>query len=106
MSHGFLWEKGQMRDLGGGAFSIALAINDRGDIAGQAITKVGERRFHAVLWRNGLLVDLQPHGGSDFNGIAVGINTRGQVIGVTSDKRKLCQEICEMHGVIWSPTPD
>jgi uncharacterized membrane protein len=38
-----LYEKGVMKDLGtlGGAFSEAFAINERGDIVGQAETPTG-----------------------------------------------------------------
>jgi len=36
--HGFLWENGVMTDLGtiGGKSSVGRAINERGQIAGQA----------------------------------------------------------------------
>lgn len=46
MYHAFLWERDRIYDLGGldGANRIALAVNGRGDIVGQA-------GVHAVLWR-------------------------------------------------------
>ncbi len=50
VTHAFLWEGGQMTDLGtlGGYFSVAQAINDRGQVVGSSHTASGEN--HAVLW--------------------------------------------------------
>ena len=46
----FLWQNGKMRDLGtlGGDESDAAAINERGEIVGEADTQSG--KSHAVLW--------------------------------------------------------
>src|SRR5262245_44292642 len=48
--HGFVWENGQITDLGtlGGGSSIALDVNQQGRIVGVAAT--GNGRLHAVLW--------------------------------------------------------
>lgn len=50
ISHAFLWQSGKMTDLGtlGGRASMALAINERGQIVGWSETKTGDT--HAVLW--------------------------------------------------------
>jgi probable HAF family extracellular repeat protein len=49
-THAFLWEGGEMRDLGmlGGSYSVAVAINNRGQVVGYADTASGET--HAVIW--------------------------------------------------------
>ena len=53
-SHAFLWEKGEMTDLGTlpGAgefgFSVASGINNRGQVVG--FSTGAPDRFHAVLW--------------------------------------------------------
>lgn len=53
-----------MVELGtlGGALSEAHAINQRGDAVGCAETPGGAQ--HAVLWRNGALLDLGTLGGT------------------------------------------
>jgi probable HAF family extracellular repeat protein len=48
--HAFLWEDGEMTDLGtlGGAYSVAYGINSRGQVVGYSASASGEN--HAVLW--------------------------------------------------------
>ena len=64
-------------DLGilpGDDFSVALAINERGQTVGYSYGSVpGE--YHPVLWQNGTIVSLI---GSGF---LVDINNRGQIVG-------------------------
>lgn len=57
-SHAFLWERGRITPLGdlGGNYTVAVAINDRGEIVGSSRTRSGER--HAFLWRRGHMIDL------------------------------------------------
>jgi probable HAF family extracellular repeat protein len=57
-SHGFLWENGQMTDLGalpGAVSSIALGINNRGQVVGQSTANF--EQFHAFLWQDGKMTN-------------------------------------------------
>ena len=51
-SHALLWQNDTLIDLGtlGGDYSVAVAINPRGDVVGEGETTSGEN--HAVLWTN------------------------------------------------------
>jgi probable HAF family extracellular repeat protein len=79
--HPFLWENGQMLDLGslGGAFSVVNGLNDRGDVVG-FMTLPGDEFQHPYLWIHGTLIDLGTLGGS--NGDAHAINDASEVVGV------------------------
>jgi probable HAF family extracellular repeat protein len=81
--HGFLWEHGNLRDLGGslgGNFTGAGSINEAGEAVGFGYL-AGDTTFHATLWRNvGKLNDLGVLG-TDQCSYATGINTREQVVG-------------------------
>jgi probable HAF family extracellular repeat protein len=79
--HPFLWENGQMLDLGslGGAFSGVNWLNNRGAVVG-FMTLPGDEFQHPYLWDHGTLIDLGTFGGS--NGEAAGLNDAGEVVGV------------------------
>jgi probable HAF family extracellular repeat protein len=86
-----------MTDLGvlpGGVHSTAFGINDRGDVVGNSETGDGQ---HAVLWRNGRLVDLGADA-VDLTGSAYGVNNAGVIVGTWGDGTH------ESLAVRWSST--
>jgi probable HAF family extracellular repeat protein len=108
-SHAFLWEDGNMRDLGtlGGPDSEALYINDHGQIIGESLLDsnsnppvtapacptVGIPTQHPFLWQDGF-IDLGSLGGTC--GYANWINNNGQVVGtmtLAGDSNN--------HGFLW-----
>jgi probable HAF family extracellular repeat protein len=94
-SRAFLWQEGVMQDLGtlGGPDATAVAINDRGQIAGQSYINstpnpvldscggfsVNVPTQDPFIWRDGKMTDLGTLGGTC--GSITGQNNRGQVIG-------------------------
>jgi len=93
-TRGFLWQHGQMRDLGtmGGPDTWAVFVNDRGQVAGTSYTSydvdplTGTPPVGVFLWENGNMKDLGNLGGDNgilgAYGIVNGLNSSGQVIGV------------------------
>jgi probable HAF family extracellular repeat protein len=85
----FLWQGGQMRDLGtlGGPDSDALLINERGQIAGfsQINSTIvptllpPQPAIHPFLSEHGKMTDLGTLGGAF--GVPTAMNDRGQVVG-------------------------
>jgi len=88
ISHAFVWRGSNLKDLGtlpGGNYSFAMAINERGRIAGvsendQIDPFTGNPEFHAVLWQSESILDLGTLGG--VSSFAATLNNRGQVTGV------------------------
>jgi probable HAF family extracellular repeat protein len=73
--HAFLYENGQMKDLGIGAnFSQAEAINDSGQVVGFARDNTAAQ-YSAFLYEDGSTKNL------GVNSVAVDINDSGQVVG-------------------------
>lgn len=86
VAQAFLWDRGTLRSLGtlpGDAASEAKAINVAGDAVGRSgLTDFSRSR--AVLWRNGLALDLNTlTAAAGWTLVsATGINDVGQIVGV------------------------
>jgi probable HAF family extracellular repeat protein len=100
-THAFLWSAGIMQDLGtlGGPDSTGVAVNDRGEIAGQSFTNFianpsGVPTIDPFFWENGKMVDIGTFGGT--YGFANGINNRGQVVGTSNLAGDLAH-----HAFLW-----
>ena len=97
--HAFLWEDGQIRDLGtlGGPNSEAQWINESGLIAGSADfprPQPAVNLHDAVIWKNAKINDLGTVDG-DACSRAYGLNARGQVVGGSGD----CHSF--LHAFVW-----
>jgi probable HAF family extracellular repeat protein len=84
----FLWQNGVATDLGTlppDVFSLALAINDRGQIVGDSCDMFFSCR--AFLWQNGTMTELNSlvnDPNAPFLENANSINSRGQIAGKTT----------------------
>jgi probable HAF family extracellular repeat protein len=77
---GFIWENGNMMDLGtlGGTFALPVRINNKGQVIGFS-TLEGDMSHHPFIWEKGVLKDLGTLGGNV--GRANAINEAGEVVG-------------------------
>lgn len=94
-THAFLWEHGEMRDLGslGGTSVDAGILNDRGQMIGGS-TLAGDVDQHAFLWDGGELNDLGTLGGTFST--ATDLNEKGYITGgatLPNDE--------SIHAVLW-----
>ncbi len=91
VSQGFRFQDGTLTDLpvlAGGEFSVTSAINARGWIAGSSETGdidpvTGVRADHAVLWRDGGVLDLGTLG-TGVESDAMHVKDSGQVVGFST----------------------
>jgi probable HAF family extracellular repeat protein len=98
-TRGFLWEKGVMRALNplpSHTSSVAMAINNRGQVSGYSVGPEPDFQTSAVVWEpDGRIVQLDRLPGDD-RAYAFGINNRGQVVGYSWDSHSN-----EPHAVVW-----
>jgi probable HAF family extracellular repeat protein len=97
-THAFSWIAGAMTDLGtlGGTYSTAYGVNEHGQIVGGSRTPDSPRpgnAGHAVLWTDGLMIDLNEHVTNLPADVALetarSINDDGVIVGTT------CTLLCE-----------
>jgi probable HAF family extracellular repeat protein len=109
----FVWQSGQMSSLPtlGGANGQALAINNGGEVAGFAETTNADpnpacpvSQFRPVIWERGQIHELPTYPG-DADGIPVGINDKGQVVGgsgpCTSFNAASGFYFADHHALLW-----
>jgi probable HAF family extracellular repeat protein len=98
----FLWEKGVMTNLGalGGIESLAFAINDRSQVAGEFtfVDSDGTGISHAFRWEGGLMQDFGTVMG-DQASIAYAINHKGQVVGGSGSG--FIDAFSTVHAFLW-----
>ncbi len=100
--HMVLWKNGKAIDLGnigGNSWNTPMAINQRGDIVGFAGTAPGPFPTLHAFYRSragGPPVDLGSLDGPAGNSEALGINDRGQVVGLSCDAN-----FANCHGFLW-----
>jgi probable HAF family extracellular repeat protein len=109
---GFWWENGVMSPLPtlGGTHGFANSVNESGLAVGWAETAVvdptctGDQKlqFHGVLWdlKNGITRALRPFPG-DSSAAATGINSRGQVVGISGDCDQAAGRFSAKRAVLW-----
>ena len=98
--HATLWQNGSVQDLGtlgDGLDSVAVFVNERGQVAGMSYTnsipnpELGIPTVHPFFWENGQMVDIGTLGGTFSTigpigdlGLVGGLNNKGQVAGTSS----------------------
>jgi probable HAF family extracellular repeat protein len=96
-NHALLWQNGTMTDLGnlgGVTGSIAVAINNAGQVVGDSDLP-GDMFFHAFVWTQAKgMQDLGVLPGDAYS-TAVGINDSGQIVGLSLDAN------FNPHPVLW-----
>lgn len=92
----FIWDKGQIIDIGtfGGTCGIAIFINNRGQVVGTS-NLAGNQIHHAFLWERGVMRDLSTLGG--LNAEADWISDSGLVAG----RADVSMENSNHHAFVW-----
>jgi probable HAF family extracellular repeat protein len=104
-----LWQNGQIQDLttlAGGTDSVALLVNEHGQVVGQSYTADSNsptpfcnqaiRNLRGFIWENGTIRDIGTLGGSCA--FTYALNNRGQIVGQSS-----VGEDVASHPYIWDP---
>ncbi len=102
VGHAVLWNrtdrKNALVDLGtlGGEETNAEAVNNKGIVVGNSLTKSGVR--HAFVWRDSKMTDLTPLGGESW---AVSVNERGDIAGIAQTDGPLYHPVVWRNGVLF-----
>ena len=116
VEHGFLWQDGRMielpplrspRDIDYPPESVAWAINDKGQVAGNSDTRRRQKGswvlasgYHAVVWVKGKAIDLGTLAKSRYdrrvNSSAIAINSSGWIVGYSEPS-----EDGTTHATLW-----
>ena len=100
-SHAFIYSNGKTTDLGtlGGTESVALAINDAGQVVGHSNTTIlnDAGGGHGFIWQNGVMQDLTPSDPT-HQSVASAINASGLVAGQAFYANG------QYHATIFNPT--
>jgi probable HAF family extracellular repeat protein len=100
----FLWNRRTnniqvLPPLAGDSDTAAFDMNDNGEVAGSSgICTTGvvpSSGIHAVIWRNGVPIDLGNLGGNTSNA-AFGVNNHGQVVGIST-----LSDNATVHAFLW-----
>jgi probable HAF family extracellular repeat protein len=100
----FIYRDGVMLDLDPlHGPTYANGVNDAGQVVGLGPIPTGSDYpdYHAVLWQDGVMVDLGTLGGTDSE--AFGINDRGQIVGHSSVVgHQIARAFIHDEGRMWS----
>jgi probable HAF family extracellular repeat protein len=110
----FLWQSGEMMQLStlGGNNGVAMAISNRGEVAGFAENSTPDPgcpapqvlHFEPVVWEKGVIHKL-PTVGSDPDGVAQQINDNGEVVGgsgnCASFNTNFLYNLVPVHALLW-----
>ena len=106
----FVWRDGVMTALPtlGGSFGNAFNVNNLGQVVGAAASAAPDptcagqpiiQGFQPVLWKNGHVLELPTIAG-DPDGLAAGINDKGQAVGGTGNCAQ-ANNLQTTHAVLW-----
>jgi probable HAF family extracellular repeat protein len=104
-----LWQGNHIRDLGtlGGTDSVALLINEQGQVVGQSYTADTNQpapfcgggvplNLHGFIWEDGVMTDIGTLGGSCA--FTYSLNNRGQIVGQSAVAGDAAS-----HPYLWDP---
>jgi probable HAF family extracellular repeat protein len=110
----FLWQGGEMMQLStlGGNNAVAMAISNRGEVAGFAENSMPDPgcpapqvlHFMPVVWEKGVIHKLPTFGG-DPDGVAQQINDNGEVVGGSGTcatfNTNFFYNLVPVHALLW-----
>jgi probable HAF family extracellular repeat protein len=110
----FLWQDGEMIQLPtlGGNNGVAMAITNRGEVAGFAESSTPDAgcpapqvlHFNPVVWKKGAIHQL-PTVGGDPDGVAQEINDNGEVVGGSGTcatfNTNFLYNLVPVHALLW-----